>query len=573
MDRSYRRSHRTDSAKTKKKPRPANKGSSMMTDSENQQLFALLGSESVSLCVAMIYLMVTRGGDRLRWTVRGKGALVFIKDYARRIYTLQLLDIRNKCCMWEQTLTKNFHAQCDTDQKNLITFEDEKENYTYGLNFANVEEAEKFKLFFERFEKEQNKPDRKKSACVAGIERELRPWRTSGSTTSSIGLFSSMASSVQTQDRSTTSRSSVFGLTRFMQNLSVFSTSSRRKEKAKSKKDEIDLSSPKKFERKPHITRSELGSLQKLDNNVKNVFAAPCHKSELTRPRQDDLSVTSNFTSHFKFVDSNANTPTEPTDGTLKRTAVGVRRTSSSVAAFLRASSPPGLAPVRSYRARGRPAPPPPTPNVPRARTSVSPAEPVTLRTLLEQMRSESGLRPRTPHAIRRPRVSPPPPPTTPVTPFSKRIPTPMPSEIDEELYAKRAPSPCPPTETAVLATSGAKGPPPAPPCPPLSMLKSSATRLEATKTSKSASRVTITRSVTMATASSAREDMMKQIREGTKLKAVTPQENPRPTFKNVGFVAGALARALTERRNRVLCPSSDSESDTGHNDSEWNDN
>ncbi|KAK0408998.1 hypothetical protein QR680_004286 [Steinernema hermaphroditum] len=543
MDRSYRRSHRTDSGKTKKKPRPANKGSSLLTDHENQQLFALLGSESVSLCVAMIYLMVTRGGDRLRWTVRGKGALVFIKDYARRIYTLQLLDIRNKCCMWEQTLTKNFHAQCDTDQKNLITFEDEKENYTYGLNFANVEEAEKFKLFFERFEKEQNKPDRRKSACVAGIERELRPRRTSGSTTSSIGLFSSMASSVQTQDRSTTSKGSVFGLTRFMQNLSVFSTSSRRKGKEKSKMDKIDLSSPKKFERKPHITRSELGSLRKLDNNVKNVFAAPCHKSELTRPRQDDLSVTSNFTSHSKFVDSNANTPTEPTDGTPKRTV--------SIIAV-------GIGTCEVVSGEGK------------TGASATDAQCAESTDFCVSCRACDAEDP--PGTNPRPRVNPPPPPTTPVTPFSKRIPTPMPSEIDEELYAKRAPSPCPPTETAVPATSEAKGPPPAPPCPPLSMLKSSATRLEATKTSKSASRVTLTRSVTIATVSSAREDMMKQIREGTKLKAVTPQENPRPTFKNVGFVAGALARALTERRNRVLCPSSDSESDTGHNDSEWND-
>ncbi|KAK0409000.1 hypothetical protein QR680_004286 [Steinernema hermaphroditum] len=541
MDRSYRRSHRTDSGKTKKKPRPANKGSSLLTDHENQQLFALLGSESVSLCVAMIYLMVTRGGDRLRWTVRGKGALVFIKDYARRIYTLQLLDIRNKCCMWEQTLTKNFHAQCDTDQKNLITFEDEKENYTYGLNFANVEEAEKFKLFFERFEKEQNKPDRRKSACVAGIERELRPRRTSGSTTSSIGLFSSMASSVQTQDRSTTSKGSVFGLTRFMQNLSVFSTSSRRKGKEKSKMDKIDLSSPKKFERKPHITRSELGSLRKLDNNVKNVFAAPCHKSELTRPRQDDLSVTSNFTSHSKFVDSNANTPTEPTDGTPKRTV--------SIIAV-------GIGTCEVVSGEGK------------TGASATDAQCAESTDFCVSCRACDAEDP--PGTNPRPRVNPPPPPTTPVTPFSKRIPTPMPSEIDEELYAKRAPSPCPPTETAVPATSEAKGPPPAPPCPPLSMLKSSATRLEATKTSKSASRVTLTRSVTIATVSSAREDMMKQIREGTKLKAVTPQENPRPTFKNVGFVAGALARALTERRNRVLCPNS--ESDTGHNDSEWND-
>ncbi|EJW72821.1 hypothetical protein WUBG_16272 [Wuchereria bancrofti] len=72
-----------------------------------------------------------------------------------------------------------------------------------------------------------------------------------------------------------------------------------------------------------------------------------------------------------------------------------------------------------------------------------------------------------------------------------------------------------------------------------------------------------------------ARDEMMAQIRQGANLKPVDKEEIENrksvPNSTDVAGIAGALARALEERRRNIRnSDESESEEEANNNDSEW---
>ncbi|KAK0406440.1 hypothetical protein QR680_018573 [Steinernema hermaphroditum] len=599
MNYANRRGNKTDPGRSKnRKPRPPNTGSKRLTNSENEQLFALMDrSSSVSLRAGQITLRTTRGGDCSRWAARGEGTLVFAKDYRRRLYALQLWDIRNQRCLWEHKLFEQFHVQCDPNHDNLITFEGE--SCTYGLDFLYSDEAASFQTFFDRYKMQLQSTDRKKPAYTASLERDLN---VPNSPSSSIERFSSTASSTHNHDHN--NGNTMFGITRLMQNLASLTPSVRRKEEKKQKIRKMDISDPQKFEHKAHIGFTGNGAQLKtvlhknsVDDSVKDILRAAGHNPE--QMCKDDLRFASEFVSKYQLVDKNSNDRELPSHHSPVKNRIG--RSSSSVGAYT--GMPPRTATMllsaKSYRPKGRPTPPPPPPPMPRERAvslspaSATPAEPPAHYlpipaprsspatsnaplTLLEEIRAGTQLKTmiKRRKSATRPVISPPPPPTPSAVPCPCKATTELSADLQVEIRSKKMPQPA--NRTSVTPVSGATGPPPPPPCPPPPPLVLRSARsqrnnlLEEIKTAQALKPVgKITRSATIAT-SCGRDDMMLQIRQGVKLKPVVPEERPKPTVSNMGFLAGALARALAERRDKVISPSSDSQSETDHGDSEW---
>jgi hypothetical protein len=85
----------------KKRERPPNTGSKLLTNHENQILYSLLGNDCVSLAAGVVQLL--RGENRT-WRKFHVGVISLVKDYNKRSYVLRLYDIQKSVLLWEQTL-------------------------------------------------------------------------------------------------------------------------------------------------------------------------------------------------------------------------------------------------------------------------------------------------------------------------------------------------------------------------------------------------------------------------------------------------------------------------------------
>ncbi|TKR60705.1 hypothetical protein L596_027910 [Steinernema carpocapsae] len=154
VDTAYRRGVGADSGRERrKKPKPANTGSNLLTDDENQRLYVLLGGDSVSLAAGVVQLLAT-DGDHSRWQAKNIGVVSLVKDYNRRVYVLKLFEIYKQTSPWEQILYKNFRVKTNSIHQELLTFEGDY--CMYGLNFSSRDEAVNFKVHLDkRYEQEQ----------------------------------------------------------------------------------------------------------------------------------------------------------------------------------------------------------------------------------------------------------------------------------------------------------------------------------------------------------------------------------------------------------------------------------
>lgn len=85
----------------KKRDRPQNTGSSLLSNHENQTLFSLLGHDCISLAAGVVQLL--RGENRT-WRKIHVGIISLVKDYNKRAYVLRLYDIVKREPLWEQML-------------------------------------------------------------------------------------------------------------------------------------------------------------------------------------------------------------------------------------------------------------------------------------------------------------------------------------------------------------------------------------------------------------------------------------------------------------------------------------
>nr|CAD2181613.1 unnamed protein product [Meloidogyne enterolobii] len=129
--------------KRSKKERPKPFGSSLVTNTENLQLFQVLGRDRISTMAGVAQLLDVHPNCPNVWRKVNVGLAVLTKDYAKKHYSMCLYDIMNQKIVWDQVLYKNFEAQFYEKCLRFITFEGD--TCPYALNFSDSEEAEKFK--------------------------------------------------------------------------------------------------------------------------------------------------------------------------------------------------------------------------------------------------------------------------------------------------------------------------------------------------------------------------------------------------------------------------------------------
>ncbi|CAD5225800.1 unnamed protein product [Bursaphelenchus xylophilus] len=135
----------------RRKERPTNSGSKLLTRPENELMFEVLGPDRVSLAAGVIQLLKS---VRDQWQHQHVGVVSLIKDYQRKLYSLALFDIYNGNQLWEQVLYRGFRAKTYQQCPKFLTFEGD--GSVFGLNFSDDEEAHGFKIHLEkRYEQEQ----------------------------------------------------------------------------------------------------------------------------------------------------------------------------------------------------------------------------------------------------------------------------------------------------------------------------------------------------------------------------------------------------------------------------------
>ncbi|VDD91511.1 unnamed protein product [Enterobius vermicularis] len=88
----------------KKRERPSNTGSSLLTDVENATFFGLLGNGRYSLAAGIIELLRSDPRRPNQWMHQSAGIIALVKDYEKRAYFLRLYDPYQRQCKWQQML-------------------------------------------------------------------------------------------------------------------------------------------------------------------------------------------------------------------------------------------------------------------------------------------------------------------------------------------------------------------------------------------------------------------------------------------------------------------------------------
>ncbi|KAL5014857.1 hypothetical protein ScPMuIL_009127 [Solemya velum] len=129
-----------------RRPRPTNAPSLLLSDSDNETLFNLMGRNCVTLASSVVQLYMAIHPQRTRWNKRCSGVVCFIKDNGQRSYFFRLFDIRKREMLWEQELYNQIKYKTPRDY--FHTFE--ADDAQTGLNFADEDEASRFKNAVEK---------------------------------------------------------------------------------------------------------------------------------------------------------------------------------------------------------------------------------------------------------------------------------------------------------------------------------------------------------------------------------------------------------------------------------------
>ena len=140
--------------------RRTNVSSILLSESENETLFNMMGRGCVTLASGVCQLYTADAPSRQRWSKRFCGVVCFIKDNPKRSYFIRLYDIKKDAVIWEQEIYNQFKYK--TPREYFHTFE--ADDVQTGLNFASEDEAIKFKNAVEQklLEKQLKKMEKKK---------------------------------------------------------------------------------------------------------------------------------------------------------------------------------------------------------------------------------------------------------------------------------------------------------------------------------------------------------------------------------------------------------------------------
>lgn len=159
----------------KRRERPSPIGSSLLSDDENRQLFEIMGRDRISFAAGVAQLLASCPEKPNIWSKVNLGVAILVKDYRNKFYQLCMYDIFKKDPLWTQTLFvffpfidlwsnifryKNFSAHYYVNCPRFITFE--SDSCVNALNFADFDEAERFKIALNKRRDHEKKLSKKR---------------------------------------------------------------------------------------------------------------------------------------------------------------------------------------------------------------------------------------------------------------------------------------------------------------------------------------------------------------------------------------------------------------------------
>ncbi|XP_060770758.1 WASP like actin nucleation promoting factor a [Neoarius graeffei] len=506
--------------------RLTNVGSLLLTPQENECLFNYLGRKCITLCSAVVQVYAADRGPS--WSKRCCGVACLVKDNPQRSYFIRVFDIKDGKTKFEQELYTNFTS--NSSRPYFITFPGD--SCQIGLNFANEEEAKRFRVALNELLSRRQKKTEKRRDPTNGPTLPM----------ATVDIKNPEINNVSFHNNS------------HMNNM-VHSSLNKKEKKVKGKRKKLtkaDIGTPSNFQHIGHVgwDPNTGFDLNNLDPELKNLFDM-CGISEAQLKDKKTSKVI------YDFIEKKGGV--EAVKNELKRQAPPPPPS--------RGGPPPPPPPHNSGPppppppARGRGAPPPPPPS--RAPTSAPPPPPPS--------RQGFGAPPPPPPS----RGHPPPPPPAHAS---------MPPQAPQSHHPPPPPPPPP-------AAGGAPPPPPPPPPPPgpppppeadgggdsvpLPTGGKSAL-LEQIREGTQLRKVDHNNSQRPASTNTGRDALLDQIRQGIQLKTVSDStDSGPPTPAPASGIVGALMEVMQKRSKAIHSSDEDEDDDEDEDfedDDEWDD-
>nr|XP_023694270.1 neural Wiskott-Aldrich syndrome protein-like [Paramormyrops kingsleyae] len=132
-----------------------NCGSIVLTPQENECLFGHLGKKCTTMSSAVVQVFLA---DRSSWVKRCCGVVCLVKDNSLRSYFLRVYDLKDGRQLFEQELYNNFTLS--QSKPYFLSFVGD--TCQVGMNFANDEEARRFRAAVGDLEKRQQRRTEKR---------------------------------------------------------------------------------------------------------------------------------------------------------------------------------------------------------------------------------------------------------------------------------------------------------------------------------------------------------------------------------------------------------------------------
>ncbi|XP_052737393.1 actin nucleation-promoting factor WASL isoform X1 [Bicyclus anynana] len=506
-------------------PRGENRPSVLLSRDENDQVFSLIGPKCQSLATAVVQLFTTEGPGHSEWKKKDTGVLCLIKDNSKRSYFFRIYCLYRKTMIWEHEVY--LQIEYKSPRPYLHTFE--AEDYMTAFNFANEDEAkvlrdtlnEKIKL------RKQRREERRQRSMLSARANSVSSHSSSVSSTPRLNGVTPPPPP-PAAPAPAPAPPALANKTNTLSNYTLKSSSKKPKARKLTK---ADIGMPLDFKHVSHVGWDENKGfdVDLPEEEMRSFFS----KAGITEVQLKD-HATRQFI--YDFINKNGGM-----DAVKEELHDAPKANESPRGAM----PPPPPAPPVPSRAPHPPAPPSRAPPPPPARAvPPPPPPPVTLHT----PRNPPPPRPHQPPASAPPSVPPPPPPSS------------------------APPPPPPPPPLAPCAPP----PPPAPPMPADTAVPQDARSalMESIRGgNKNLKHVEVGSKTSLNDDS--RSNLMSEIRQGFNLKAVRRSDSKTENEKSSSGsepsgLAGALARALEERKRAIHSSDSEDSTEDSTSDGEW---
>ncbi|XP_026182291.1 neural Wiskott-Aldrich syndrome protein-like isoform X2 [Mastacembelus armatus] len=504
--------------------RQTNVGSILLTQQENECLFAHLGRKCITLSSAVVQVFTADRNST--WNKKCCGVACLVKDNPQRSYFIRVFDIRDGKILFEQELYSNFSVH--PTKPYFITFAGD--TCQVGLNFASEEETKRFhNQLLDLMGRRQRKSEKRRD-----------PPNGPTLLMATVDIKNPEINNVQRYNNNS------------QVNNIVHSSFPKREKKGKGKRKRLtkaDIGTPSNFQHIGHVgwDPNTGFDLNNLDPELKNLFDM-CGISEAQLKDKETSKVI------YDFIEKKGGV--EAVKNELRRQAPPPPPS--------RGGPPPppphhSSAPPPPPPARGRGAPPPPPPS--RAPISAPPPPPP----------SRPGMSAPPPPPPSRGYLPPPPPPAHASIPVAPPPPPPPPSSSIPSSTGGPPPPPPPPP-----------GPPPPAPPPPTeanggdSSLTSPGNKSALLSQIREGTQLKKVEQKDRPVSSTGRDALLDQIRQGIQLKSRDDATDSTPSTPapSAGIV-GALMEVMQKRSKAIHSSDEDDDDEEDEDfeeDDEWDD-